>query len=194
MNDKIKALGFDDETSKKIEEVLKEIIKDAYVPLSRFNEVNDAKKKLDETVAERDKQLSELSNATGMTDELKKQIEQLQASNVEARKNYDAEIKRIKTETYIDDRLLESGVIDKKFIPAIKAYLPNVDIDSDDSKIVFDSKISEVKAFLPTMFKTNEPDVVKTKGFHPGESGGEPMKKDVDSSRWEDFLNSYQQN
>lgn len=193
MHDKIVALGLDAETAEKVENVLKEIIKDNYVPLTRFNEVNEAKKKLDETIAQRDNQLAELSKASGMTDDLKKQIDALQADNAKAKKEYDAEIKRMKTDVYINGVLTENGVLDAKFIPAIKAYLPSVDIDSEDSKIVFTSKIAEVKTFLPTMFKNEDPQIIQ-KGLHIGTPDKSQTKTLDPNGSWESYLEAYQQN
>lgn len=192
MHDKIVALGLDEETTAKVENVLKEIIKDSYVPLSRFNEINDAKKKLDETIAKRDEQLAELSQSANATDDLKRQIEQLQAENIQAKKDYDTEVKRMKTDSYINDVLLENGVIDAKFIPAIRAYLPSVDIDSEDSKTVFVTKIGEVKTFLPTMFKTTEPSI-ETKGLHITPTPDTPQPTVKKDGSWESYLQSYMQ-
>ncbi len=193
MHDKIVALGLDAETAEKVENVLKEIIKDNYVPLARFNEVNEAKKKLDETITQRDNQLAELSKASGMTDDLKRQIDALQADNAKAKQEYNTEIKRLKTDTYINGILAENGVLDAKFIPAIKAYLPNVDIDSEDSKIVFTSKIAEVKTFLPTMFKNEDPQIIQ-KGLHIDTSDKSQTKTLDPKGSWESYLDAYQQN
>lgn len=193
MHDKIVALGLDEETTQKIEETLKEIIKDTYVPLKRFNEVNDAKKQLEGTVAERDGQLAELSKSANATEELKKQIDDLQAKNIKAKAEYDAEVKRMKTDTYINDTLIANGVVDSKFIPAVRAYLPNVDIDSDDSKTVFESKIGEVKTFLPTMFKVADPKITP-QGLHITPQGEPPSKNEgASAGSWESYLNSYMQ-
>lgn len=191
MHDKIVALGLDSETTNKIEEVLKEVIKDSYVPLSRFNEVNDAKNKLTQTVADRDKQLEELSKSTGMTDELKKQLDELQAANIKAKQDYIAEIKRMKTESYINDTLMENGVIDTKFIPAVRAYLPTVDIDSDDSKYTFVAKINDVKTFLPAMFKNNDPNKTM-KGYNPNSGNGDQSKIADPKGSWDDYLKSFE--
>lgn len=193
MHDKIVALGLDEETTAKVENVLKEIIKDSYVPLSRFNEINDAKKRLDETVAERDRQLSELSQSANATDDLKKQIEELQATNIKAKQDYDAEIKRMKTDSFITDTLMENGVVDSKFIPAVRAYLPSVDIDSDDSKTVFMTKIAEVKTFLPSMFKTDEPQI-QAQGLHVANAPEAPKQAVKADGSWESYLESYMQN
>ena len=79
MKDKLSALGLDGDMIEKVTEILKSEISDKYVPLSRFNEINDAKKKAEEDVASRDAQLETLKNASGDMDKLKKQIEELLA-------------------------------------------------------------------------------------------------------------------
>ena len=75
MKDKLSALGLDGDMIEKVTEILKSEISDKYVPLSRFNEINDAKKKAEEDVASRDAQLETLKNASGDMEKLKKGIE-----------------------------------------------------------------------------------------------------------------------
>ena len=65
----------------------------AYVPKSRFNEVNEEKKTLTATVADRDKQLETLKKSTGDLDALKNQIKSLQAANKKAQEGGDAKMK-----------------------------------------------------------------------------------------------------
>ena len=68
-------------------ETLADAVIDAYkgyVPKSRFDEVNEAKKQAEALITERDNQISELKKSEGANDELKKQIEQLQAENAKS--------------------------------------------------------------------------------------------------------------
>ena len=66
-----------------IADISKELPK-RFIPKDKYNEVAEAKKKLETDIQERDKQLEELKKASGTSEELKKQIEQLQADNKKA--------------------------------------------------------------------------------------------------------------
>ena len=101
-----------------------------YIPPSRFNEINEAKKAHEATIAERDKQLSELMKSVGDNEQLKKQIEGLQAENKEAKAKYEADLKAVQTNNAIDMALKESGA---KNLKAVKALL---ELD----KVVFDGE------------------------------------------------------
>ncbi|MCM3273668.1 phage scaffolding protein [Paenibacillus elgii] len=61
-----------------------------YVPKHRFDEVNEAKKKLESEMKDRDKQLAELKKSAGDNEELTKQIEQLQTENKAAAEKHEA--------------------------------------------------------------------------------------------------------
>ena len=69
--DELKNLGLTDE---QVEAVLAGY-KD-FIPKSRFDEVNEARKNAESLVAERDKQIEGLKVSAGSTDELKKQIDE----------------------------------------------------------------------------------------------------------------------
>ena len=66
-------LGLDEETAQKVADASSEEFK-GYITKERFNEVNEAKKHLEEQVKERDKQLNDLKKSTGDVEGLKKEI------------------------------------------------------------------------------------------------------------------------
>jgi len=69
-----------------MDEVKTEFPKNA-VPKGTYNELAEAKKKLEKDIQERDGQLEELKKTAGASEDLKKQIEQLQAENKKRMKN-----------------------------------------------------------------------------------------------------------
>ena len=73
-------------------EVKTEFPKNA-VPKDTYNTLAETKKKLDADVTERDKQLDELKKTAGASEELKKQIETLQAENKAATEKFAADLK-----------------------------------------------------------------------------------------------------
>lgn len=159
MRDKLKELFDDPEMIDKVETILKEELKDKYIPKSRFDEVNDAKKKFEEDVASRDAQLEALKNASGDVDKLKKQIEALQADNQKAKEEYNANLKAMRRDDFVKTSLMEAGLLDAKYIPGVSAYLPiaELDVDSVASVDAFKTKIAEAKTIASAWFKSDEP-------------------------------------
>ncbi len=102
-------------------EVKTEFPKNA-VPKDAYNATAEAKKKLEMDLADRDKQLEELKKTAGASEDLKKQIEQLQADNKKKDENYQAQLKDITLTNAIKlavagkvhDEALVAGLVDKE--------------------------------------------------------------------------------
>ena len=92
-------LGLTEEQATKAAEASAEELK-GFIPKSRFDEVNEQKKKLEEDIKTRDKQLEELKKLDA--EGLKVQIEKLQEENKAAKEKYDAELKQIQINNAID--------------------------------------------------------------------------------------------
>ncbi len=92
------------------------------VPKSDFNTVSAAKKKLEEDIKARDKQLEDLEKENSDAEELQKQIKTLQEQNKAAQKKYDADMKDLKLANAIkvalsgkaQDEEIVAGLIDKE--------------------------------------------------------------------------------
>lgn len=92
------------------------------VPKAKFNEVSEAKKKLEADLKERDTQLDELKKTAGASENLKKQIETLQADNKTAAEKHAADLKEITLTNAIKlvvagkvhDEALVAGLVDKE--------------------------------------------------------------------------------
>ena len=90
-------IGIAEDQAAKAEASSQEELK-GYIPKSRFDEVNNEKKKLEIDVRDRDGQLEKLKNSTGDVDAMKKQIEALQKDNKAKDEAHAAEIKQLKIE------------------------------------------------------------------------------------------------
>ena len=167
MKEKLKAIGLEDEMVTKVDEILKAELKDRYVPLERFNTVNERKNKLEEDVGNLDSELEKLKKSSGDIDSLKEQIEVLQNANRTAQAEYDAKIKAMRTDDFVKTKLMEAGLIDAKYIPGVKAYLNLDELDIDNVKSVekFDSAISEAKSITSAWFKSTEPPTTELGGL-----------------------------
>ena len=114
-------IGVAKENMESAEKEFKAFLDGSYVPKSRFNEVNEEKKTLQTTIADRDKQLETLKKNSGDAESLKKQIEQLQADNKKAKDEAEAKLKDLQFANAIKLAIVEkaqdvdivSGLFDK---------------------------------------------------------------------------------
>lgn len=115
------ALGISGDLAEKAAEASKKEL-EAFIPKSRFDEVNEAKKTLEEDVKARDKQLEELKKANGDNEELQGQIKKLQEDNKAEKAKYESELKNLKITNAVKlavsgkvhDEELVAGLIDKE--------------------------------------------------------------------------------
>lgn len=167
----IQKLGIADDKKEEASKVLHDFLDGDYVTKSRFNEVNEEKKTLKTTVAERDKQLETLKNSKGDTEALKEQIKQLQTENSQAKEKLDTQMKELRLSTAIQlaisdsaqDVDIVSGLFDKEKL-----------ILGEDGKVTgLDEQLKALKESKPFLFKT---DNAKTPQYHPNGGGGGDIK------------------
>ena len=121
--DLMKMEGMTDDLATKIAELSAEELK-GFIPKTRFDEVNEAKKNAEALVKERDKQLEDVKKSTGDNEELKKQIEQLQEDNKRVVKEKEAEIKQLQINNAVQTALKDAGA---KNVTATIALLKDLD-------------------------------------------------------------------
>lgn len=144
------------------------------IPKHRFDEVNEAKKQLEEQLAERDKQLSELKKAVGDNEELKKQIEQLQQENKIKEQEYQARIRDLSITTAI--KLAVAGEAHDPDLVATLLDKSKIEVDEEGNiKGGLDDQLKalrEAKSFLFVQKEQTSPQP-QFKGISPAE-GREP--------------------
>lgn len=123
-------LGLTEEQAEKVMSANIEQLK-GFIPKSRFDEVNNAKKQAEKDLTERDKQLEVLKNSSGDVETLKKTIETLQNDNKAATEKYNEELAKIKLAGAVDTALLGANAVN---IKAVKALL-------DMDKIKLDGEV-----------------------------------------------------
>lgn len=164
------ALGLTEEQAVKVLEGF-----EGYVPPSRFNEVNEAKKNAEAQIAERDKQLDELKKAAGDNEKLQKQIEKLEADNKAAKEGFEKNLATLKITNAVDLALTAKGA---KNIKATKALLDFEKIKLDgDTVIGADEQIEALINDEATKFlfeRANAPT-----GMKAGEGTNAPASKPV---------------
>ena len=148
-------------------EELKEELK-GYIPKTRFDEVNEAKKNAEELVKERDKQLEDLKKSTGDAEALQKQIETLQEENKVAAKKYADDLKQMQIDNAVDKAIASANGKNAK---AIKALL-----DLTDAKLEDDGTVKGLSAQLDALAKAEDSSflfnssVPNVKGMQPGKA------------------------
>lgn len=186
MKQRLKELSLEQDMIDKIEAILKEHIKDTYIPKTRFDEINDAKKKFESDLAERDEQLEQLKKSTGNEDALKKQIEKLQAENLKAKAEYEAQVKTMKRDEFVKNTLMEAGLLDAKYIPGVSAYLPinELDIENITSVEKFNAELTKAKTIASSWFKSEAAPTTEINGLpvndpnNKANPGNESVNKD----------------
>ena len=130
----------------KLDSVIGDISKELpkyFIPKDKYNEVAEAKKKLEADIQERDNQLEQLKNAAGNSEELKAQIEQLQAENQKAAEEWQAKMAQMQLDFAIDKALTAAKAKNPK---AVKALLDLEKVKLDGDKLLgLDDQLKAIK-------------------------------------------------
>lgn len=152
----------------------------SFVAKADFNATNEAKKKLEAAIAQRDAQLDELKKSSGNDADLKKQIEQLQKQNAEQKKTHDAELAQLKLDNAVEAALTAAGAKNSK---TVKALLDMAEVAFDESGKLsgLDEQLKSIKETDGYLF--SEQTGQQFKGFQPGASGDTKPDIKVDFSK-----------
>lgn len=175
-------LGIDEGLAKKCETASQEELK-GYVPKARFDEVNNEKKKLELDIRDRDSQLEKLKNSTGDVEEMKKQIETLQAENKAKDEEHSAEILKLKIDAAVDVALGDAKAKNKTAVKALLKDLDKAEFGEDGTIKGLAEQISALQKSDSYLFETKNTRKAKVKGAQPGETGNEDDNYDVDTSK-----------
>ncbi len=120
----------------KLDSVIADINKELpkyFIPKDKYNETAEAKKKLEADLAARDAQLEELKKAAGSNEELKKQIEALQAENKKAAEEWKAKMAQMQLDFAIEKALAAAKAKNAK---AVKALLDMEKVKLDGEQLL----------------------------------------------------------
>ncbi|GAA4827969.1 phage scaffolding protein [Paenibacillus vulneris] len=135
------ALGLTEEQATKAAAASQDELK-SYIPKTRFDEVNEAKKQAEDSLRDRDKQLEDLKKTAGDSAVLQEQITKLQADNKAASDKYEADMKELRLGTAI--KLSLSGQVHDPDI--VTSLLDKTKIELDDSGAVKAGLEDQLKA------------------------------------------------
>lgn len=168
-------LGLDEEMAQKVADAFAEYLK-GFIPKSRFDEVNEAKKKLEQDIKTRDEQLEALKKIDA--EGLQAEIEKLQKENKATKEKYEVELRQLRINNAVEKKLIASGA---KNIKATKALLDleSLELDEDGNVKGLDEQIKQLQENEDSKFLFNiQPSNKQFKGFKPGESSdGTPVGK-----------------
>ena len=175
-------LGIDEETAKKCEAASQEELK-GFIPKTRFDEVNNEKKKLELDLRDRDGQLETLKNSTGDVEAMKQQIATLQADNKAKDEAHAAEIKKMKVDAAVEAALTSSGAINAKAVVPFLKDLDKAELADDGTVKGLAEQIEALTKADDTKFLFIAKKQTQVKGAKPGESGNEDGDHGVDTSK-----------
>jgi len=168
----LKKAGFEEG---KLDSVIADINKTLplhFVPKDKYNEAAEAKKKLEADLAARDQQLEQLKQAAGNSEELKKQIEALQAENKKAAEEWQAKFAQMQLDFALERALTTARAKNPK---AVKALLDMEKVKLDGEQLLgLDDQLKELQKSDAYLF--GEPGKVGGGTNPPG--GAEPKTID----------------
>lgn len=121
-----------------------------FIPKDKYNEVAEAKKKLEADLTARDTQLEELKKAAGTSEELKAQIEELQKANREAAEHWQAKVAQMQLDFAIEKALTAAKAKNTK---AVKALLDMEKVKLDGEQLLgLEDQLKAIKESDPYLF------------------------------------------
>jgi DNA repair exonuclease SbcCD ATPase subunit len=170
----LKKAGIEEE---KVDSTITDINKELpkyFIPKDKYNEVAEAKKKLEADLQGRDAQLEELKKAAGTSEELKKQIETLQAENKKAGDEWQAKLSKMQLDFAIEKALAAAKAKNAK---AVKALLDMEKVKLDGEQLLgLDDQLKELQKSDAYLFGDSTPGRVGGGTNPPG--GKEPKTID----------------
>lgn len=175
LEDLVKA-GFTEEQANKILQLHKQAIDGNYVPKATFDAERDKLKTANETIADRDKQITELGKFKGTAEELQKKVDDLTAENTKKDQEYQGKLKDMEETTAI-----KASIADQ--VHSVDDIMPKLDrtkLTFKDGKVVAGlvEQMESIKKDSPHYFKETKSD--DGKGGMPG--GWHPFGKSPDES------------
>jgi len=146
------ALGFTEEQATKAAAASAEELK-GFIPKARFDELNEAKKKAENDVTDRDKQITELGKTAGLSDELKQQIQTLQAENQAAAEKHAAEMKELQLSNAIKSTLT-GKVHDEDLVAGL--FEKDKLVINDGKVVGLDEQLKTLQESKAFLFKPDE--------------------------------------
>lgn len=153
-----------------IDKILDENSSDIGAIKEELTTVTKEKEKLEDDIAERNKQLETLKESAGSVDDLKAQIAKLQSENAEKDAAHKAEMDAFKIDTAVDKAI--TGAKGKN-VKAIKALLnmDEIKLDKDGNVVGYSEQLENLMKADDSKFLFDTPQDPSLQGFNPAASG-----------------------
>ncbi|MDK2899605.1 MAG: hypothetical protein PWQ45_107 [Thermosipho sp. (in: thermotogales)] len=149
-----------------------------YIPVERFNEVNEEKKALKEQNEKLEENIKNLQSSSSDSKKLKEQLENVKAETEQLKKDFEKKTKEIKKNALIENNLLKENA---RYPELLKNLINKELISVDGDEVVgLSEQITKLKKDYADLFGENKPLDSKKTGI------GENNNKDISVSR-EDF-------
>lgn len=169
--------GLTEDQAKKVMELHKKAIDGNFVPKQTFEAERDKVKTANDTIAERDKQITELGKFKGTAEELQKRVDKLTEDNANAKTEYDNKIKDMEETTAI--RLSIADTVYSADDVISKLDRSKITFEDGKVKAGLVEQMDAIKKASPHYFKPDQkgaggglPAGWKPFGTPPGESNG----------------------
>lgn len=173
-------LGLSEDIAKKVIEAHQVAIKDNYVPLTRFNEVNEEKKQYKEQVDNLNKELGKLQKQLEDNQDATQTIEDLQKQI----KDKEEEMIKIRKQNAIKLEVLKANPNDvADILPHLKD--DTITIAEDGTITGLKEQLESLKENKPYLFKQVEP-----QGTGGSIGGGEKKKQPAGNDSKTDFIDA----
>lgn len=186
-------LGIDEELALKCEQASAEELQD-YVAKTQFDELSVAKKQADLDLQERDTQLESLKNSNGDIEELKKNIDTLQADNKAKEESHTQEMHKLKVDNAIDVALRNANAINNKTVLPLLEGLDKAKFGDDGSITGLSEQLEKLTSGDDTKFLFKQASAPEFRGANIGESGNDDGEQAVNNATYEGVARMLEQN
>ncbi|CWV70095.1 phage scaffolding protein [Listeria monocytogenes] len=170
----LKGLGLEDEV---INKVMAENGKDITAAKQQLSEVEAERDGLKSQLTQRDKDIDDLKKDSGTSEELKKQIEDLQQKNTDLESNYQSEIAETKKNSAIELALASAKARNPK---AVKALLDNNKLELTDEGLKgLDEQLGALQESDAYLFAQESENVAPKWGINGNQTNNNPTSKSL---------------
>lgn len=158
-------LGLENDKAKNILALHKQAIDGNYVPKETFNAERDKVKALNDTIADRDKQIADLGKFKGTAEELQAKVDALTTQNTKDKEAYEAKLKEVQ-----ESSAIRTAIGDRVY--SVDDIIPRLDrtkLVISEGKVVagLDEQLKSIQEASPHYFKEAKPQPAVPGGWNP---------------------------
>lgn len=145
-----------------------------FVAKADFNAKNEALKTAESVISERDKQLEALKGTEGLTEDLKKQIADLQTANKKNKADYEEKLEAMRLDAAVERALAAAGAKNNTAVKALLAdFLKSAKTAEDGTVKGLNEAVDGLVKDESTAFLFDTKSTPQFSGMKPGDPGGQ---------------------